>query len=221
MKILLISDKVSPLLYNVRIKKNQRFKDIDLILSAGDLPFNYYDFLVSNLNVPLYYVFGNHVRKSDEEFHQHPDNFNYMGGFKNIDEKVIKHHNIIIAGLEGSYKYNNKKHQYTEGEMCLKMWKLIPRLLYNKIRYGRYLDILLVHAPPHGLYSIAKNDIAHKGFKTFNRFIDKFNPKYVIHGHIHIYGNRNTRNDHKYKKTTIINAYNYLILDLNKKKVDK
>lgn len=214
MRILLISDKVSPVLYNVKIKTNPGIKNIDLILSSGDLPFNYYDFLVSNLNVPLYYVLGNHVRNVDEEYVKNPKKFKYLGGFFNVDEKVVNYKKLLIAGLEGSYNYNNKKHQYTEGEMKFKIMKLIPRLLYNKIRYGRCLDILLVHAPPYGIVKVAENDLAHRGFKVFNKFIEKYKPKYVIHGHIHIYGNRNLKQEKKYNGTEIINAFGYRILEI-------
>jgi len=38
----------------------ERFADIDLILSAGDLPLDYLDFIISSLNKPLFFVFGNH-----------------------------------------------------------------------------------------------------------------------------------------------------------------
>ncbi len=214
MKILLISDKVSPALYNIRIKKNPKFKNIDLILSAGDLPFNYYDFLVSNLNVPLYFVFGNHVRLSDEEFDKGPKSFKAMGGFFNLDQKVVNYNNLLIAGLEGCYRYNNKKYQYSEGEMKLKILRLIPKMLYNRIRYGRYLDILLVHAPPDGVCKVSKNDLAHKGFKIFNKFIIKYKPEYVVHGHIHIYGNRSLKKYKLHKSAKVINAYGYAILEI-------
>lgn len=215
MKILIISDKVTQGLYNTFIKKNKLLKNVGLILSAGDLPFYYYDFLVSNLNVPLYFIFGNHVREADEEFEHEPRSFNKMGGFFNLDNKVIRYNNLLIAGLEGSYKYNEKKHQYTEKQMRQKIRKLIPRLLLNKILYGRYLDILVTHAPPNGYYKVEKNDLAHYGFKAFNAFIKKYKPKYVVHGHIHLYG-LNTRAIFQYKHTKIINAYGYKIIQLKK-----
>ena len=66
MKVLLIGDEISPALYNINVKKIKRLKNIELIISTGDLPFYYYDFLVSNFNVPLMFVFGNHVRPQDE-----------------------------------------------------------------------------------------------------------------------------------------------------------
>ncbi|MFW6208587.1 MAG: metallophosphoesterase, partial [Spirochaetota bacterium] len=47
-KILCISDHVDPLIYSNQLK--ERFKDIDLVLSAGDLDRPYYGFIVSTLN---------------------------------------------------------------------------------------------------------------------------------------------------------------------------
>ncbi len=212
MKILLISDKVSNLIYNINVKAQDKFKNIDLIISAGDLPFYYYDFIVSNFNVPVYFVFGNHVRLDDEKFIK--ENFNYkkMGGFFNLDNKVINYKGLLIAGLEGSFNYNNGKHQYTEFEMKMKILKLYPVLLYNKLKYGRYLDILVTHAPPAGIYKTG-DDICHKGFNVFNDFIKKFKPKFLIHGHIHIY-DRNKNKIHTLDNTKIINAYKYKILEI-------
>jgi len=37
-----------------------RFGDVELVLSCGDLPYYYLEYIVSMLNVPLLYVHGNH-----------------------------------------------------------------------------------------------------------------------------------------------------------------
>ena len=58
MKILIVSDQVDPFIYNYAIK--DLFSDIDCILCAGDLPMDYIDFIVSTLNKPTYFIFGNH-----------------------------------------------------------------------------------------------------------------------------------------------------------------
>ncbi len=58
MKVLLISDKVVEHIYSNAIA--ERMKDIDFVISCGDLPNYYLEFIVTTLNKPLYYVMGNH-----------------------------------------------------------------------------------------------------------------------------------------------------------------
>ena len=58
MRILCISDQVDPLVYSPRMR--ERFKDVDLVLSAGDLPPEYLGFITSMLNKDLVFVMGNH-----------------------------------------------------------------------------------------------------------------------------------------------------------------
>ena len=69
MKILCISDQIDPLVYSGSIK--ERFKDIDLVLCAGDLAMEYVDFIVTSLNKPTYFIFGNHNLK--EFCYYHPE----------------------------------------------------------------------------------------------------------------------------------------------------
>jgi Icc-related predicted phosphoesterase len=88
--------------------------------------------------------------------------------------------------------------------------RLVPRLLLNRQRYGRYLDILVTHSPPFGVHD--RSDIAHTGFKIFHTFIKLFKPRYMLHGHIHVYRQdvpRVTQVD----ETTIINIYPYRVLE--------
>jgi len=212
MKILIIGDVISPVLYNSNLKDNPNFKDVELIISSGDLPFYYYDYIVSNLNVPLFYIFGNHTRLEDEIIDkEYKKNKKKKSMFVNLDNNVIIFKNLIIAGLEGSKKYNMEAHQYTENEMRAKILKLTPKLVYNKLKYGRYIDILVTHAPPFGFEK--SDDLCHQGFKVFLNFIERFKPQYLIHGHIHIY-DENQRKIRIYKSTKIINSYNYKLIEI-------
>src|SRR5947207_13754792 len=56
--ILAVSDEVDPLVYSDHVR--ERFRHVDLVLSCGDLPYSYLDYIVSMLDVPLYGVRGNH-----------------------------------------------------------------------------------------------------------------------------------------------------------------
>ena len=114
MKILCISDQIDPLVYSPRIK--ERYSDVDFVLSAGDLPLDYLDFIVSSLNKPVFFIFGNH--HTDEIKHYKS---NYISPYEKIEpeylgcgaiylgNKVKFEGNIILAGLGGSMRYNNGK----------------------------------------------------------------------------------------------------------------
>lgn len=201
MRILAVSDVELGLLYNASVA--DRFKGIDFILSCGDLRYSYLEYLVSMLNVPLYYVLGNHANQIEHTVagpKRAPD------GGVNLHMRSICYKKLLIAGFEGCLQYNNGPFQYTQSEMWTKVFLQVPRLFFNKIRYGRYLDVLITHAPPWKIHD--EDDRPHVGIKAF-RWLDKvFQPIYHLHGHIHVY-----RNDVTIKtrlgKTTIQNVYGY------------
>ncbi len=232
MKILCVSDYVDPLIYNQNVK--EIFSDVDLILCAGDLPMDYVDFIVTVFNKPTYFVFGNHDLKEFHYYHreapQPPEKFvqsysdtshghgaTYLGFKSFIDERFMyddpvtgKKTPLLIAGVSGSRKYNKGLCQYTDFQMKLKLLKLIPSLIKNKLKYGRYLDIFMTHASPRHIHD--HEDPCHIGFECFNWFIQKFKPTYMIHGHIHLYDMREERVG-KYWDTTIVNAYAHYVIE--------
>ena len=217
MKILCISDQIDPQVYSPSIR--ERFADVDLILSAGDLPLDYLDFIISNLNKPLYFVFGNHHIEELKHYKKlwdipqliHEER-EYLGcGAVHLGTKVKTEGKFILAGLGGSMRYNNGYNQFTDFEMFFEITKLIPSLLWNRLFHGRFLDILLTHAPPKGIHD--KNDKCHWGFKTYLWFMRVFKPRYLVHGHIHLYDLCDIRCT-KWEKTTIINAYSHYVINL-------
>lgn len=220
LKILCVSDHVDPLVYSDSIK--ERFADVDLALGAGDLDLPYYGYIVSMLNKPLAFVFGNHNlkriayyrkeyrvglldRSEQEEYIEKSFGSTYVG------DKAINFHGLLLAGLGGSRKYNRGPNQFSETQMLLKILKLIPRLLLNRILYDRWLDILLTHAPPMDIHD--REDRCHRGFRCFRWFINVFNPQYLVHGHVHLY-DLNARRRTKHRDTVVINAYEHTIIDI-------
>ncbi|MDR3193122.1 MAG: metallophosphoesterase family protein [Treponema sp.] len=217
MKILCISDQIDPLVYTNTVR--ERFKDVDLILSAGDLPMDYLDFIISSLNKPLLFVFGNHHTEDMPYYtggglYSVPGNSvaeHYHGsGAIHVGSRICREEGLIIAGLGGSMRYNRGNNQFTEFQMKKEILKLIPGLIFNRIFRGRYLDILLTHASPRGIHD--REDRCHLGFKCFLWFMRKFKPRYLIHGHIHLYDLRDIRVT-KYRETTVINAYSHYIFN--------
>ena len=206
MKILAISDEIINYIYSNSIP--ERMQDIDLVISCGDLPSYYLEFIVTALNKPLFYVFGNHHK--DYIHTESKIKRNHPGGCTNLDNRIVEYRGILIGGLEGSIRYSDGKHQYTDFEMCWKINKLKPRLYFNKVFKKRYIDILVTHAPPYKIHD--GEDLCHRGFKCFNKFIKKYKPKYLIHGHTHLYGTNNnwlTIID----GTKVVNAYGYRIIE--------
>jgi len=208
-KILTVSDKVDELLYSPALKR--LFGDVDLVLGCGDLPHYYLEFIVTILGGPLFYVIGNHAYAIKESYGP-KEEWKYPGGCENIDGRAIRYRNLLIAGLEGSMRYNNNQYfQYTEQEMAAKVWRLVPSLLMNRLLYGRYLDILVTHAPPQGIHD--KEDPCHRGFRAFLTFMARFRPRYLIHGHVHVYQPAETV-ESTYRDTCVINTYGYRTFEL-------
>jgi len=202
MKILCVSDRIDPLVYSSSIKN--RFADVDMILGAGDLPLDYLDFIVTNLNKPLFFVFGNHHAGGID------DGDTESFGSSHLGSKVRMEEGLIVAGLGGSMRYNRGKNQFTEFQMYCEIVKLIPILLCNRLFRGRFLDILLTHAPPRGIHD--KPDRCHWGFRAFLWFVKMFKPKYLVHGHIHLYDLSDIRRT-RYLETEVINAYSHYVID--------
>ena len=207
MKILCIADQIDPLVYSSSVKT--RYHDADMVLSAGDLPLDYLDFIVSSLNCPLLFVYGNHHLEKYSSYRDTRKHGICVQGITHVGAAVHIEKGLIIAGLGGSMMYNRGPNQYTERQMRLEIWKLFPRLLFNRIFRGRWVDILLTHAAPWGIHD--KADLCHCGFKCFLWFMRFFKPRYLVHGHIHLYDLSELRTT-KYKNTLVINAYSqYLI----------
>jgi len=207
MRILTISDEIVLALYSPTLPA--RLGKIDLVLSCGDLPFYYIDFVSSVLGAPCYYVFGNHAQGLE---HGYPVAGLQMSGF-NLDGRLICERGVLIAGLEGARRYNlTPRFQYTEMEMWLKIAALIPALLRARARHGRFLDILITHAPPLGIHD--GPDRAHRGFGAFLRFMRWFRPRLLIHGHKHVYGHKETTVT-QYHQTTVINTFGYRVIEIS------
>jgi hypothetical protein len=219
MRLLCIADHVDPLIYSTGLKT--RYGNVDLVLSAGDLTLDYYDFIVSTLNKPLYFVYGNHhlegrneegiaVDPFDKNRNCEPGTASACGATC-LEGKVVRKKGLILAGLGGSIWYNGGGNQYTDFTMFLVILRMVPRLLWHRIMHGKFLDILVTHSPPYGINDLP--DPCHTGFRVFLWFMRTFKPSYLVHGHVHLY-DRNAAREAHYGGTTIINAYDHIMIDL-------
>jgi Icc-related predicted phosphoesterase len=208
MRILAVADEIDRTLYSPTLAR--RVGHIDVIVSCGDLPFYYLEYLAGVLNAPTYFVFGNHgfelEHRADEVAIAEPR----VG--TNLDRRVVNERGLLLAGLEGCMRYNNApRFQYTEREMRLRAGALVPQLLFNRLRRGRYLDILAVHAPPYGIHDLP--DLCHTGFKSYLWLMQRFRPQYLLHGHVHSYNPRQVVAT-RYGQTNVVNVFPYRVIDI-------
>ena len=196
MKILVVADVKSP--YYFDCCTPGRLKDFDLILSCGDLSKEYLEFLVTMARCPLYYVPGNH----DETFDLHPPE-----GCESIDGRLVEYRGVRILGLGGSYQYRPGSQQYTEREMA----RRIRRLRWT-IRRHKGFDILVTHAPMRGVHDL--DTPAHRGFECFGALVDRWQPKWFFHGHVHLNYGMNLPRKAERGRTQIVNAYEYQVIEI-------
>ena len=196
MQILTISDEESAYLWDYY--QPGRLAGIDMILSAGDLKASYLSFLVTMANRPLLYVHGNHDWRYDS---------NPPEGCDCIDDKLVTVNGLRILGLGGCQMYNRGPYQYTERQMERRI-----RKLQLKLKRAGGVDIVLTHAPLRG-YGDA-DTVVHRGYEAFFPLLDKYKPKYFIHGHVHkSYSGTNFQRTMQYGSTTIINASGRYVFD--------
>lgn len=189
MNILAIADEPSKSLWDYYEK--DRLKGVDLILSCGDLPSAYLSFLATMHTAPVLYVHGNH----DRDYAVKPPE-----GCECIEDRIFVYKGIRFLGLGGSYFYNNPLHQYTEAQMKKRIARLRLSLLKN-----RGFDVLLTHAPARGLGD--GEDQAHRGFECFLPLLEKYQPSFMVHGHMHLNYSYKLKREQTYQETRIINAY--------------
>ena len=195
MKILAIADEESKYLWDYFDKS--KIEGIDLIISCGDLNPHYLSFLVTLSSVPVLYVHGNH----DGKYENIPPE-----GCTCIDDEIYVHNGVRILGLGGSMRYKPGPHQYTEWQMRQRVAKLKFKLFKS-----RGVDILVTHAPAYQLND--GMDLPHQGFQVFKTLMEKYRPKYFLHGHVHLsYGRGHKRYD-KYQDTHVINAYERCVFE--------
>lgn len=194
MKILTVSDVESRYFYDYYT--DGKLKGYDLILACGDLKPAYLEFLVTMARCPLYYVHGNH----DDRYSREPE------GCECIDDRIVSYQGVRILGLGGSYRYRDGKYMYSERQMKRRIRRLWP-----KLRRNGGIDILLTHAPARGLNDM--DSISHRGFACFLDLLDKYQPRYYIHGHIHREYGASVPQRSSYGQTTVINAWNYCVIE--------
>ncbi len=207
MKILAISDQPVDRVYT--LASNGQFKDMELILGCGDLPYAYLEYLVTVLKVPMFYVPGNHDPEEDLRNRE-----SRAEGGSNLDLRLVRHKRFLIGGFGGSIRYRpDGTNQYTQREAYRRVYRLIPGLLLNRLQYGRALDILISHSPPLGIHD--DKDPAHHGLKALNWLIRFARPRYLFHGHTHFFKKNIENSEFTVGLTKIMNVYPYKTIEVS------
>jgi len=215
-KILCVADEVDLLVYSSRIR--ERFGDVDLILSAGDLPDGYLGYITSMLNRPIVSVAGNHdadisispaARIMMDFDGQTSQDTRAMTG--RLAFKTRKEAGLRILGIPGSMRYNAGPNQFSQAYMSFRAALLLPGILLRRLFTGRGVDVILAHAPPYGIHD--GPDLPHRGFTSFRWLIRAAAPAYFVHGHIHMYDLQALREE-KLGNTTVINVYGHKVIEV-------
>lgn len=192
MKVLTISDNILPQLEDAK-NLRERYGDVEVVISCGDMPPPYLDFIVSVLNTPLLYVRGNHDVNYEPE----------RPGGDNLHRRFLFYGGLSFAGLEGSPRYSADPVQYSEYEMWVMVLRMLPRLRFRRLRYGHGVDVLVTHAPPRDIHDLP--DKPHRGFRSFRFLLQQGRPRYMLHGHVDTWDRRKPTVT-KFAGTEIINV---------------
>lgn len=182
------------------------FRDVDIIVSCGDLRPEYLSFLVTMIPAPLLYVRGNH----DGRYRMRPPE-----GCIDLERKPYVFRGVRFVGFGGCKSMHSTDNQYTEQEMTRRVLSIRRRLALCNQR----LDVLVTHAPAEGLGE--GQDHFHAGFTAFRKLLDRFSPRYHLHGHQHLSYSIGSKRFIQYRDTTIVNGYNYCLLDMEFPEVRK
>ncbi len=201
-KILAICDAVEPVLYGASLSSYAT--GVEAVISCGDLPFEYLEYVVTFSGAPVYYVRGNHDPSEDTKA---------PGGCISLDGRVSNIGGVTFAGLSGSRWYSGGPNQHTEREMQRRGLLLSAKIALGGLWGHAEPGVFVSHAPPRGLGD--REDLAHQGFETFLSLIDRHEPSLWLHGHVHLYGpeirsQRVTRRN----ETRVLNAYGHQVLEI-------
>ncbi|TCL67442.1 Icc-related predicted phosphoesterase [Hydrogenispora ethanolica] len=193
MKILAVSDVEESLLAS----ETKRIAGIDLIVSCGDLNESYLSYLSTIYGVPLLFVRGNHDLALTPEIQ--------LG--ENLHQRLFSYKNLRFLGFEGSIDYTTHAVQYTEAQMA---W-MVRLACLKTLLHGRP-DIIVTHAPPRGIHDGA--DRCHQGFQSFHQLVNRLQPRYFLHGHIHLNYQRNLPRVTQVQNTRIVNVYGHYVFEV-------
>ena len=215
-RVLAVADEVSDALWGPRAASLAP----DLVLAAGDLPWDYLEFLASAVDRPVVFVPGNHDPEVSTARAHRSGQFQRAGlpcepprpaGCRSVDGIVLDVAGLRIAGLGGCVRYRPGPNQDSQREYHRRAARLLRRVARLQRRSPGPVDVLLTHAPPRGLGD--EDDRPHVGIDALHGVLERLQPRWHLHGHIHPYGQR--RPDRVAGPTTIRNVIPYRLFEVD------
>ena len=156
MRVLALADQRPPLDPALMAKRLH----VDAIVLLGDLDRAWIESL-RMLRIPRVGVHGNHD----------PDDLLQEMEVEDLHGRRTSLGGLSVAGFEGCVRYGHGgPHQYTQKEAA-KLVKKLPAA-----------DVLICHCPPLGIDD-EPDDPAHAGFRGLREWVDRHQPRYILHGH--------------------------------------
>ncbi|KAA2264070.1 metallophosphoesterase [Solihabitans fulvus] len=213
-RVLAVADEVVEQLWSDQVRQ----REVDLVIAAGDLPFDYLEFLAGALDRPCVFVPGNH----DPDLTGYtnvrglwtkaglPARWPGPAGGVNADGRVLDVAGLRIAGLGGSIRYNRGPNQWTERQQARRTRRVARLARWRALRDGRGVDVLLTHSPPRDCGD--EQDPPHRGFACLHDAVRRMRPPLLLHGHIHPHGRPTP--DRVLAGTRVVNVVGYQVLDI-------
>jgi uncharacterized protein len=208
-KVLAVSDQVDPRVHSATVR--ERNPGVQLVIGCGDVPASYLEFLADAMDRPVYFVYGNHV----EEATRRSGRLHEPMGCVDLGGKVVHDRwtGLILGGIPGSRRYTaDGPMQFSDLQIWWMIVRMTPRLLWNRLRHGRALDVLVTHTPPRHVGD--REDPPHQGFTALRAFLERAKPVYHLHGHIHLY-DRSEPWQLDHAGVQVINVYPFRLIDLD------
>ena len=108
-------------------------------------------------------------------------------------------------------RYNDAPIQYYESDMLRMVVGAGLRLGVRRWRYHHAVDVLVTHSPARGIHDLP--DLPHTGFNALLRFMRWYRPRYMLHGHVHIWDRRVTTQT-QYLDTCIMNINPVTVMEI-------
>lgn len=210
-RVLAIADEEAP---NLLVRTLRALRP-DLVLSAGDLPWHYVEYVASSVDAPVVFVPGNHDPEIERVKKGRNGTYTSDGlpcdgprphGATNADLRVVEAAGLRIAGLGGCVRYRPGPHQYTQSQYERRGGRLLRRA-----KKAGAVDVLLTHAPPLRLGD--GEDKPHEGIAALRTVLEQLEPSWHLHGHIHPYGRQMP--DRQVGPTTILNVIPWRMVEIH------